>query len=55
MRVFPSLRHYYCGQCDTTVLARKKAVEVKQWAASTITAIPASELPLPTLAPKQQP
>ena len=54
MRLFPFLRHYYCGQCNKTVLARKKAVDAKQWATTTIKMIPASESPRP-LAPERQP
>jgi hypothetical protein len=31
MRMLPSLRHYYCGKCSSTLLARKDLVESRQW------------------------
>ena len=35
MRLLPTMRHYYCRQCRSTLLAPKGLVESKQWMMST--------------------
>lgn len=40
MRWLPSLRHYYCRQCDSALLAPKVQVESRQWMMTTFKDIP---------------
>jgi hypothetical protein len=36
MRLIPAYRHYHCGVCDQTFLARKHIVEEHQWMTTTV-------------------
>jgi len=40
MRLLPSLRHYYCRQCKSSLLAPKLEVESRQWMMTTFKDIP---------------
>ncbi|HEY8358742.1 MAG TPA: hypothetical protein VIL30_14895 [Ramlibacter sp.] len=45
MRLLPSMRHYWCSQCDRTLLAPKALVDSKRWMMTSFRDFPGASAP----------